>query len=662
MRPTTLFCLLFCCSLPALAGFAASDPNAASRFEQRKLYREAISHIKAGRFSRAETLKAQLADYPLYPYVQYTEKIYRISSQSADTILPFVEQYQDSPIASQLLENWVFVLAKQNRWAEFLEHYDPGIAGRRNSCSHALALHRQGREEEALAAARQLWLVDYSQPDECDAVFRFWRDAGQLDRDAAWGRFAMTLRGGDSGLARYLTRYLHDADRKLAETFLEVRRNPRIVRESKRFVRTDDKANDVILFGIHRLARRDAPAAARAMAQYAERLAPIPDAVRELYQDIGVRLARDDDPEQLLDQLPIDLSSAPQLLDARIRMALRQLAWGDALVYINLLPAAEQETPRWRYWKARILQGSTDPGDQASARTMFNALAQLRNFYGFLSADLVDLDYDFEDEPGIVSTDEITRTEALPGIQRALELFALGERARARQEWYFATKKFTDHELQVAARVARNWGWYRQSIRSMIDAEAWDDLAIRFPLAYYDDFVSNARVSDIPLHWSYGIARQESAFMPDARSSAGAMGVMQLMPATARNTANRHGVSLRSTMDLVDPAINIQLGTAYLGQMLRRYNNNRILATAAYNAGPGRVDRWINPELPLDVWIETIPFRETRDYVQNVLMFSAIYARQLAEPGPFISSHEQQDFSTQRITLGSSPAPAPDNT
>jgi len=194
----------------------------------------------------------------------------------------------------------------------------------------------------------------------------------------------------------------------------------------------------------------------------------------------------------------------------------------------------------------------------------------------------------------------------------------------------------------------------------MIDAKAWDDLDIRFPLAYYDSFVSNARTWDIPLQWSFAIARQESAFMPDAKSSAGAMGIMQLLPSTARLTANRHGLEPVRTGDLNEPILNIQLGSAYLGRMLRRFNNNRILASAAYNAGPARVETWLDPTLPLDVWVETLPFPETRDYVENVLMFAAIYSKRLSQSRsqsqPLIYAHEFKDFSNQQITLNNLPA------
>jgi soluble lytic murein transglycosylase len=184
----------------------------------------------------------------------------------------------------------------------------------------------------------------------------------------------------------------------------------------------------------------------------------------------------------------------------------------------------------------------------------------------------------------------------------------------------------------------------------MIAAQAWNDLDVRFPLAYQDSFLSGARRADIPVIWSFAVARQESAFMPDALSSAGALGVMQLMPTTAISAANREGFSIPSKLDLANPYTNIRIGSAYLGQMLRRFDHNRILASAAYNAGPSRVESWLDDSIPLDVWVETIPFRETRSYVTNVLLFSAIYGRKLNQDSPLIYAHELQKFSNQQIT------------
>ena len=276
-----------------------------------------------------------------------------------------------------------------------------------------------------------------------------------------------------------------------------------------------------------------------------------------------------------------------------------------------------------------------------------------------MSADAIGADYQFEDSPVKVSSDDILAVEKDPGIQRALELFTLDERSRARREWRYATRDFDSHKLQIAAYVAQKWGWYRQAIKSMIDAHAWDDLDVRFPLAYYDSFVASARVWDIPLQWSLAIARQESSFMPDARSSAGAMGIMQILPQTASMTAKWQGFDFAGSEELARPVQNIRIGSAYLGRLLRQFNNNRVIASAAYNAGPGRVQSWLDTSLPLDVWIETIPFAETREYVENVLMFTAIYSRRLSQSHPLIYEHELTDFSSQQVTFNN-PVPSGD--
>ncbi|MDA0979172.1 MAG: lytic transglycosylase domain-containing protein, partial [Proteobacteria bacterium] len=214
------------------------------------------------------------------------------------------------------------------------------------------------------------------------------------------------------------------------------------------------------------------------------------------------------------------------------------------------------------------------------------------------------------------------------------------------------------------ARLALRWGWYKAAIQSMIDAanddaEHWNQLDFRFPVAYRDNFLAHAQRANIPVPWSMAIARQESAFMPDARSGAGALGLMQLLPSTAQLVARGIGVSYSDNTRLWEPDLNIKLGSHYLGSMLRRFNNNRILASAAYNAGPGRVDRWLDPTIPFDVWIEVIPFSETRGYVQNILMFSTIYSRQLEEFQPLLYAHERDYFSAQQISglkgLGETP-------
>ena len=237
----------------------------------------------------------------------------------------------------------------------------------------------------------------------------------------------------------------------------------------------------------------------------------------------------------------------------------------------------------------------------------------------------------------------LNKLQADPAIIRARELFFHGQRSDARREWLSATRELEPLQHLQAAQLVRQWGWYEQAIREAITARQWDDMLLRFPVAYSEQIYRAANKNNIDSTWILAVARQESAFTPDARSHAGAMGLMQLMPATAKETAKRAKVRYRGSQQLADPDLNIKLGSYYLASLGRRYEGHRVLATAAYNAGPHRVKRWLEKrkDLPSDIWIETIPFDETRNYVQNVLSFSVIYSDILGQPKRLLHPHEQ---------------------
>tara|TARA_R110002072_G_scaffold1598_7_gene13646 strand:+ start:5303 stop:7234 length:1932 start_codon:yes stop_codon:yes gene_type:complete len=640
--------------MPSFASFNFSGDQRSeeSRYEQRERYKTLLYQIKSNQHSRYEANKSELVGYPLFPYLEYQSLIHRLSRQTPADIKAFIDQYGDTPLASQLLQNWLYSLAKRGDWKTFINHFDGTTDNtKENTCFHAYALWRNGRTDEALEIAEKLWVVAYSQPDECDAIFKVWRDNNGLTPEIAWRRYESAIMANEITLANYLERFISREDKNTAARLKRFHVQPRRLPTENNYGPDTELGRRILAHGIERLAKRDSESALRTLKKVAGQYQFDPATLTNLYNIIGVRLARNLNTLPLLEELPIDLTADQNLVEAQLLTHIKQLNWNSALVYLYLLPDEAQQSLRWQYWQGRILLGSGSPADIQQGRDIFQSLAQERSFYGFLAADALELPYSYEDTPETITHEQVHALEETPGIQRALELFALGEKTRARREWRFTTDGFSDIELRIAARVAEKWGWHEQAIRAMITAKAWDDLTPRFPLAYQDNFVAGARTEDIPLTWSMAIARQESAFMPDARSSAGAIGLMQLMPATARQVAKEKGVSIRSNNELTDPLTNIKLGTAYLGRMFRRFNHNRILASAAYNAGPNRVAKWLDPTLPLDVWIETIPFAETRNYVQNVLVFSSIYSRKLNQDIPLIFAHERRDFSNPELSL-----------
>ena len=629
------------------------------RNQARQEYRTALQYLKSNRITRYRKLKPRLESYPLYPYLEYQEMLQGMRRRTEADISAFVEQYQDTPLAAQLSQAWLAHLAKRKRWQDFLRYYEvtkrPPLS-RELACQHAVALHQAGQREAASTRTLALWLVAYSQPEECDPLFDRWRAQGGITREVAWQRFAICMRANQRRLAVYLLRFIDAQDKPAAVNFLALRDRPARIKQQERLPTQSPRSQEMILYGVTRYARRAPEAALALLRTYTRTHALTPESLVPVYVQLAQYLAQQTDIPVFSIDSPVNLHAHPQVLEESIRQALRLLNWQEVLVGIALLPPAWQAGPRWRYWKARALRERQEALAMAApyqarrtakeAKKILLALSEERSFYGFLAADLRDRAYAYQAESSGVTQEQVLSLALSPGMQRALELFVLGERNQARKAWRFTTAAFTSHELEVAATLAFQRRWYKVAIQAMIDAGGWNYLDIRFPLAWDEHFSTYAAEADIPLPWSLAIARVESAFMPDAKSPSGALGLMQILPTTATMITRRMKVKYRHWTNLIRPEFNIKLGTRYLGRLFRRFDQNRILASAAYNAGPRRVAPWLSRKLPLDVWIEVIPINETRTYVQNILIYSNIYSRRLGKPAPLIFPHEGAFFVT----------------
>jgi soluble lytic murein transglycosylase len=284
----------------------------------------------------------------------------------------------------------------------------------------------------------------------------------------------------------------------------------------------------------------------------------------------------------------------------------------------------QQAAPEWRYWLAVALQKN---GREQQALPLFDELAKTRSYFGFLAADELGTEYAFEHAATPKDEAIIAGLAHNPALIRARELFYVGLESRGRAEWKAAVARLDPDGLTQAAVLANRWHWHSQAIATVAETGRYDDLAIRYPLAYEPEFLEYSEAANIRGSWAWGVARSESLFMADVRSHAGAIGVMQLMPATARRTAADLKLPYSGLKTLTDPKTNIRLGTAYLAEMLKRFGGNVVLATAAYNAGPHKVEEWLPESERLDarIWIENIPYNETRRFVRRVLEADAIF-------------------------------------
>jgi soluble lytic murein transglycosylase len=403
--------------------------------------------------------------------------------------------------------------------------------------------------------------------------------------------------------------------------------------EDNRYVRV------IIGHGLRRLARNDPTAAATAWQRLQDNHDFSAADAQAITETIVLALARQGTfPTRAPETLSAEVS--PAFTSGMADAALQAQNWKELLYWTERLPPELAVDLRWQYWLARALE-RTHLGSER-ARLSYEALAGERNYYGFLAAALIGREPRLN---GAVHQDNPARAEALaklPGLARALELYAVGDLINARREWYALLPTLDTEQQYLAARLAQQVGWVAQSIFTANEAGLRDSLELRFPVTYPDVFQRISHVTTVPQPFLLAVARQESAFDAQARSPVNARGLMQLMHPTASQVAGRIGTTAPSTTDLYDPAINIELGAHHLAHLLTRYDNQRPLAAAAYNAGEHRVDRWMKERKgqPMDIWIEGIPFQETRNYVKNVLAFTQVYGQLLGKPQPVLERRE----------------------
>lgn len=593
---------------------------------ERFAYQAAKSALKKRQFVTAKAHLAALQNYPLKPYIEYGLIAAKAAQLPLEEIDQFLTAYPDSLLADKLTGNTLYFLAEQQRWQDFNRYYSTGFSSAAMQCRSMLARYHTG-DMAALDEGVALWDTGRSQPKACDPLFSLLKQNKKLTADVLWSRFNKAITNNKLSLARFIQRSMTAEQQQNAELYLKVSARPALVTKRQLFSDSSPQIQDIIAYGIAKLARTEPQLAWKHWEQYEAQFlfdASTATATKRQIVKYLTRKGHLSEAEQLLSYSHSLRETS--LIESLIRENLEQLNWHAVAANIPLLTEEEQKSDRWRYWTARSHEalGNKD----VDSKAIYHELASSRSWYGFLAADHLDKGYQLEDASAPANSFLKSDLAYMPAMQRAKELWIIGEQQQARTEWYYALKTLDTAQLLAAGELAKDWGWYNSGIVAMITGNLWDHLTLRFPLAYTDEVAQAAATSQLDQTLIYAIARQESAFAADAVSHAGARGLMQLMPATAKQQARHSGVKNHRTQDLFTPEHNIKLGSAYLGKLLSEFNGNRILAAAAYNAGKHRVKKWLKTpqlETPTDVWVETIPFRETRHYVQNVMTYAVIY-------------------------------------
>ncbi len=633
-------------SVTILLAWSAAVSAGDGTFErERELFRAAYAAAERGDFSLVDALPAQerarLEAYVLWPELRAAYLRARLGRVEETAIDSFLERYETLKPARELRYRYALELARKGRSQAYLDLYRRYYEGLEIARLDCLALDAEidldADDDRVVPRALKLWFVGYSQVDECDPVFDHLREQNALSRNHYLARYQLAIDAENFRLARWLGKSLDSHHVAAAQTWLDAGSQPENFLRGYEALDDDAVTRRRIAYAAQRLTYRDAELAhalwnaARAHFEFEQQ------AIDETDRHIALWTARDGLPGAWTRLASLSGSAVDvEVLRWRARSSLRDADWERLLGDILAMPDEERESDEWRYWRGVALDAL---GYLDAAAIAFTEVARERSYYGFLAADAVGAEYRFSHSSTAADEAVIADLAARPAFVRARELYLVGLESRGRSEWAAATAGLLPAEKAQAALLADRWGWHSRAIATAASVGIYDDLGLRYPLPFRDAVEAHSTSVGIEPTWVYGIVRSESLFMADVRSSAGAVGLMQLMPATAREMADELRVPWNGLATLTDPDASLRLGTTYLASMAARYGGNRVLATAAYNAGPKRVDGWLPVGSTVDarVWIENIPFNETRAYVKRVLAADAIFRWRL-------------DGSTQRVT------------
>ena len=579
--------------------------------------------FRTGNRARLDALAPRLREHVLYPYVAYYRMRQRIDETPAEDVRELIAQLADGPLADRLRNDWLKSVARRGLWDVF----DADRAGLKSEDAEVTcyALQRAIRlgEAGALQAVRAHWLSSRrAVPEPCNTAYESAIAAGAITADDVWARIRLALQHGQVSLAKRLDRHLQGRQGINSKQVDEAAANPRKYLERHGEVPKADGAREILLFAIQRLARTSPQEAATRFRSFAS------DLRREDREYVWGRLAYYGalfhDPEALAWFARAGRLDDDQLA-WRARAALRAQQWSELLASVDAMSEGAQAEPEWRYWKARALSLQ---GKQTEANALLAPLSTEDQFYGLLAAEDLGETIGEPREAYRASESDIQAIAAMGAIRRALALYRLNLRFEGNREWLWAIGDFDDRQLLAAAEYARRNELWDRAINTAERTRSLHDFGLRYLAPYREQFRAYAAEHALDEAWLFGVVRQESRFIADARSSAGAMGLMQLMPATARWVAGKLGLKGYRQAIVTDLDINISLGTYYLRHVLDTLDNNPVLASAGYNAGPGRARAWRSDgAMEAAVYTETIPFNETRDYVKRVMTNAAYYAR-----------------------------------
>jgi soluble lytic murein transglycosylase len=619
-------------AFPALAslalGIAALSPVTACAQSDAD-FLAAKSAYERNDARRLDALLPALSGHVLEAYAQAWRL--RIGLEGADpaVVRAYLSRHGGTPPAEQLRVEWLRTLGVRANWPLFAQELPLAQVDDVEVACHAIQHRRLVDGEAALVAAKPLYATGRSTPDACEPLFAALFASGSLTPADRQARFRLAIEAGNTRLAHLVAATAPPPHRIADGELARVDRDPVGALAKGNFAWRQASGRELALYALDRAARRDAIAARAAWVKWRVQLPPDDrqwgnarlafHGARQLHPDANAWFGEAG-----------DVALPEETREWRVRAALRAQSWHDVRAAIDAMPGPQRDEAAWRYWRARALAAL---GQREQSNALYADLAREYHFYALLAAEALGTSIAPTSEPVATTDAVLAGFGARADVKRAVKLAQLDMRIESAREWLPIVRGFSDEGLLIASEFARREGLVDRSINLAERTVARHDFAMRYQTPYRAEFEAAGREHDMDTAMLFGIARQESRFAPDIVSSAGAQGLMQLMPATARWVAKQLGDSAYQPSRITDVDLNTRFGAFYFRHCLDRLDGHPALAAAAYNAGPGRAQAW-RPALPLEgaAWVETIPFNETRDYVKKVLANAMFYTRALGRP------------------------------
>ncbi|MDB5796553.1 MAG: lytic transglycosylase protein [Paucimonas sp.] len=569
--------------------------------------------------ARAAELAARLAQYPIPSYVEYYRLRTRLGSAPQAEIRDYLARHAGTAIGDRLRNDWLLWLGFSRDWATFDEQYPQFILNDDLQLKCYGLLSRAVKGQDVAAEARALLASPKDYGEGCPTLIATLVQNGQFTADDAWAQVRLAAENNYGGLARRLTGTVGASDAAMVQAF----DRPAVLLGAG--VGNGRAAHELFIVALGRVARTSVDQAAQVLERAAPKLTPAEQALGWAQVALQASLKAAPDAAAYWRRS----GRAPLSQDGhqwKVRSALRAGDWKLVREAIEAMPASLQADAAWTYWKGRALKVQGQP-EQAQA--LFQSVAKQWNFYGQLATEELGQKITVPPQATLPDEAEINAMAANPGFKRAIKFLELNMRFEAYREWNWQLRKMSDREYLAAAEYARRINLLDRMVNTSDRTRAEFDFTQRFPAPHSDLMHKATEPLRLDKAWVYGLIRQESRFVMGARSHVGASGLMQLMPATAKAVARKLGMRDYDHSRVNDIGTNIVLGTNYLNMVLGELDGSQALATAGYNAGPGRPRAW-RSTLPRAVegaiFAESIPFTETRNYVKSVLSNATYYA------------------------------------